>query len=179
MTSDSGLKLSTSFPSIKRLRTRSDTSGARRQILFVGALSLLLFANHSWNSWSLFARFLFDHSIFDLRAFLCAQQFLYTIHSEKLTISLFARHSEKRWVLFFFRVGPIEHIKRRSLQLTVIVDGESDISSKKTLCLVIFRPQDLLSHEPTLWFRRYQLFWFGRTIFLQPQTTTKYWNNCR
>ena len=25
------------------------------------------------------------------------------------------------------------------------------------------RPQDLLSHEPTLWFRRHQLFWFRRT----------------
>jgi len=35
------------------------------------------------------------------------------------------------------------------------------------------RPQDFLSHEPTLWFRRHYLFWFRRTIFLRPQSPTK------
>ena len=43
----------------------------------------------------------------------------------------------------------------------------SDISFKKTFCLMNIRPQDLLSHEPTVWFRRHQLFWFRRTIFLR------------
>ena len=49
----------------------------------------------------------------------------------------------------------------------------SDTSFKKTFCLMNIRPQDLLSHEPTLWFRRHQLFWFRRTIFLRPQSPTK------
>jgi len=31
----------------------------------------------------------------------------------------------------------------------------SDISLKKTFCLMNIRPQDFLSHEPTLWFRRH------------------------
>jgi len=31
----------------------------------------------------------------------------------------------------------------------------SDISFKKTFCLMNIRPQDFLSHEPTLWFRRH------------------------
>jgi len=55
----------------------------------------------------------------------------------------------------------------------------SDLSFKKNFCLMNIRPQDLLSHEPTLWFRRYQLFWFRRTIFLRPQTATKSLNKCR
>jgi len=54
----------------------------------------------------------------------------------------------------------------------------SDISFKKTFCLMNIRPQDLLSHEPTLWFRRHQLFWFRRTIFLRPQTAAKSLNKC-
>jgi len=33
--------------------------------------------------------------------------------------------------------------------------GESDISFKKTFCLMNIHPQDFLSHEPTLWFRRH------------------------
>jgi len=33
--------------------------------------------------------------------------------------------------------------------------AESDISFKKTFCLMNIRPQDFLSHEPTLWFRRH------------------------
>jgi len=59
------------------------------------------------------------------------------------------------------------------------VQTPSDISFKKTFCLMNIRPQDLLSHEPTLWFRRHQLFWFGRTIFLRPQTATQSLNKCR
>jgi len=35
------------------------------------------------------------------------------------------------------------------------------------------RPQDLLSHKPTLWFRRHQLFWFRCTIFLRLESPTK------
>jgi len=31
----------------------------------------------------------------------------------------------------------------------------SDISFKKTFCLMNIRPQDFLSHDPTLWFRRH------------------------
>jgi len=31
----------------------------------------------------------------------------------------------------------------------------SDITFKKTFCLMNIRPQDFLSHEPTVWFRRH------------------------
>ena len=44
-----------------------------------------------------------------------------------------------------------------------VINDSSDTSFKKTFCLMNIRPQDLLSHEPTLWFRRHQLFWFRRT----------------
>ena len=50
--------------------------------------------------------------------------------------------------------------------LSITKITQSDTSFKKTFCLMNIRPQDLLSHEPTLWFRRQQLFWFRRTIFL-------------
>jgi len=33
--------------------------------------------------------------------------------------------------------------------------GVSDISFKKTFWLMNIRPQDFLSHEPTLWFKRH------------------------
>ena len=44
--------------------------------------------------------------------------------------------------------------------------GESDIPFKKTFCPMNICPQDFLPQEPTLWFRR--------TIFLRPQSPTKY-----
>jgi len=41
----------------------------------------------------------------------------------------------------------------------------SDISFKKTFCFINIRPQNLLSDEPTLWFRRHQLFGLGTPSF--------------
>ena len=54
----------------------------------------------------------------------------------------------------------------------------SDVSFKKTFCLMNICPQDLLSHEPSLWFGSHQLFWFRRTIFLRQQTATKSLYKC-
>ena len=41
----------------------------------------------------------------------------------------------------------------------------SNISFKKTFCLMNIRPEDLFSHEQTLWFRRHQLFGLGAPSF--------------
>jgi len=41
----------------------------------------------------------------------------------------------------------------------------SDHSFKKTFCLMNISPTNLLSHEPTLWFRRHQLFDLGAPSF--------------
>jgi hypothetical protein len=42
-----------------------------------------------------------------------------------------------------------------SLRMWMFKQTMSDISFKKTFCLMNIRPQDFLSHEPTLWFRRH------------------------
>ena len=41
------------------------------------------------------------------------------------------------------------------IYIYIDIDTYSDISFKKTFCLMNIRPQDFLSHEPTLWFRRH------------------------
>jgi len=87
----------------------------------------LLFANHSEKlAISISAPF-FERSVFFyLRAILKSSQ------------SLFARHSEKRCVLFFFWVCPMEeHINCSSLHLIAIVHGGERY----------FVQEDLLSHE--------------------------------
>jgi len=86
--------------------------------------------------------------------FVCSISYLRAIL--KSSQSLFARHSEKRCVLCFVVFGFAQWniwivVLYISLPLCM---GESDISFKKTFCLMDTRPQDFLSHEPTLWFRR-------------------------
>ena len=65
------------------------------------------------------------------------------------------------------------HVTYPVCDFKVLNRSRSDTSFKNTFCLMNIRPQDLLSHEPTLWFMRHQLFWFRRTIFLRPQSPTK------
>ena len=92
-----------------------------------------LFASHSEKlAISIRAPF-FERSVFYLR---CAA-FFYLRVILKSSQSLFARHSEKRCVLFSFWVCPMEHINCSSLHLTAIVHGGERY----------FVQEDLLSHE--------------------------------
>jgi len=100
----------------------------------------LLFASHSEKlAISIRARF-FERSVFFyLRAILKCSQFL------------FASHSEKRCVFFFFWGFAQWNMSIVVLYISLpMCMGESDISFKKTFCLMNIRPHDLLSHEPTL-----------------------------
>ena len=64
------------------------------------------------------------------------------------------------------------HIDCSSLYLRAMCMGQSDNSFKKTLCLMNIYPQDLLSHEPILWFR---LWFINRTIFLGHKLPQSLW----
>jgi len=98
------------------------------------------------------------------RVFLCAQCFLFARHSEKLAISIRAPFFE-RCVLFFLGVS------NGTYQLYFFTSpchcgwGRALFRFKKTFCLMNMWSQDLLSHEPTLWFRRHQLFGLGAPSF--------------
>jgi len=116
----------------------------------------VLFASHS------------EKLVISTRApFFVRSVILLASHSKKLAIFLlFASHSEKlaisvrtpcwkapRLVFFGFAQWNISIVVLYiSLPLCM---GESDISFKKTFCLMNIRPQDFLSHEPTLWFGRH------------------------
>ena len=101
------------------------------------------------SSRSPFARIFFERSVLYSRAFLCAQHFLFASHSEKLTISIRAPFWKALRLSFF-------GFAQWNISIVVIYislplcQGESDISFKKTFCLMNIRPQDLLSHESTL-----------------------------
>ena len=96
---------------------------------------------------------------FGVASSICVPFFVRSIsYSRAILISsqsLFARHSEKRCVLFFFGFAQWNiSIVVFYISLPLYM-GKSEISFKKTFCLMNIRPQDFLSHEPTLWFRRH------------------------
>jgi len=110
----------------------------------------------------------------------CVRSVFYSRAILKSSRSLFARLSFCK--AFLFWVCPVEHMTRNcsSLHLLAIVHGgawewwfvQEDLMSHE-----IF-PPDLLSHEPTLGFRRHQLSGLGAPSFYDHKTPTKSLNKC-
>ena len=106
-------------------------------------------------------------SVFYSRAFSLCAAFSYPQAILKSSRSLFARLSLCLVFCFFGFAQWNIWIVFLYISLPLCM-GESDNSFKKTLCLMTrtICPQDLLlSHEPTLWFRRHQLFGLGAPSF--------------
>ena len=111
--------------------------------------SVILLASHSEKLASLCysrailksPRSLFAHLFFSAASSICTPFFVRSISNLRAILkssqSLFARHSEKRCVLFFFGGCPMEHINCSSLHLRAIVHGGERY----------FVQEDLLSHE--------------------------------
>jgi len=70
--------------------------------------------------------------------------------------------SKERFLIYQFRI----------LHDAVYIVGSSDHLFRKTLCLVNNRPHDLLSHQPTLWFR---LLFINHAIFLGHTVPQSLW----
>ena len=136
----------------------------------------------------LFARLFFVRSVFYSRTILKSSRFLFarlslcTAFSSsyswsilKSSRSLFAHLSESLCAAFCFSGFAQWNVSTVVLYIALpLCMGESDNSFKKTLCLMNIRLQDLLlSHEPTPWLRRHQLFAPSFQDYKLPQTLWK------